>query len=95
MYEVEEIEASEEISEAEISDLKMLYQTPVGSIPMEREKGIDMEFLSMPAEVAKNMFAVEIIKKTRLYFGLEVTDILFSQDEDGKITVKVVISRGE
>ncbi|WFR55348.1 hypothetical protein QA584_17255 [Anaerocolumna sp. AGMB13025] len=95
MYEVEEIEASEDISEAEINDLKILYQTPVGSIPMEREKGIDMEFLSMSTEVAKNMFAVEIIKKTRLYFGLKVTDILFNQDDDGKITVKVVISRGE
>ncbi len=95
MYEVTEIEASEDISEGEINNLVILYQTPVGTIPMEREKGIDMSLLSMPTEVAKNMFAVEVIKKTRLYMDLEVTDITYTQDEAGKITAKVVVSRGE
>ncbi len=95
MYEVTEIKTSEDISEEEINNLMTLYQTPVGTIPMEREKGIDTEFLSMPTEVAMNMFAVEVIKKTRLYMDLEVTDITFTQDEAGKITAKVVVSRGE
>ncbi|MGB8452722.1 MAG: hypothetical protein WCD89_10345 [Anaerocolumna sp.] len=95
MYEVTEIEASEDINEEEINSLRILYQTPAGTIPMEREKGIDLSFLSMPVEVAKNMFSVEVIKKTRLYMDLEVTGILFTSDEAGKITAKVVVSRGE
>lgn len=95
MYDVTEIEASGDISEMDIIDLRNLYRTPVGTIPMEREKGIDMEFLSMPPETAKNLFAVEVIKKTRFYMDLEVTDIIFREYEDGKITAKVVVSSGE
>lgn len=95
MYDITEIEASEDISETDIINLRNLYRTPVGTIPMEREKGIDMGMVSMPPETAKNLFAVEVIKKTRSYFNLEVTDIVFTEEEDGKITAKVVVSSGE
>ncbi len=94
MYEVE-IESVNDISETDLNDLRTLYKTPVGSIPLERKKGLDMSFISMPFETAKNMFAVEIIKKTRLYTGLEIEDISFYSDEDGKITAKVVVRRDE
>ncbi|WMJ88856.1 hypothetical protein [Anaerocolumna sp. MB42-C2] len=94
MYEVG-IEASEDISQEEIDGLKNLYDTPVGTIPMEREKGLDMSFLSMPPDMAKNLFSVEVIKKTRLYLDLEVTDIEFISVEAGKLVAKVVVSRGE
>lgn len=95
MYDTD-IVASEIITEDEIENLRILYKTPVGTIPLEREKGIDTTFLSMPTEVAKNMYSVEIIKKTRLYSNnIEVFDISFSSDEYGKITAKVVINRGE
>ncbi len=94
MYEVG-IEASEDITQEEIDNLKNLYYTPAGTIPMEREKGLDMSFLSMPLEVAKNLFSVEVITKTRLYMDLEVTDIQFTSVEAGKLTAKVVVSRGE
>lgn len=90
-----EIEASEDITTEEMESLKLLYHTPVGSIPMERDKGIDTTFLSMPFETAKNMFAVEVIKKTRIYTDLEVTDIQFSGEEDGTLIAKVVVNRGE
>lgn len=95
MYDTD-IVASENITEDEIENLRILYKTPVGTIPLEREKGIDTTFLSMPTEVAKNMYSVEIIKKTRLYSNnIEVSDISFSSDEYGKITAKVVVNRGE
>lgn len=94
-YEVKEIQADEDITEEEINELRTLYQTPVGTIPMEREKGIDTSFIAMPTEVAKNMYAVELIKKTRLYTELEVTDIQIYTGEHGKLIAKVVVSRGE
>jgi uncharacterized protein len=95
MYDVE-IEASEDITEDEIENLKLLYTTPIGTIPMEREKGIDTSFISMPVESAKNLYSVEIIKKTRQYSdGIEVSSIAFASDSDGRIIAKVVIYRGE
>lgn len=94
MYEVD-IQAPEEISEEEIENLRLLYKTPTGTIPMEREKGIDSSFLSMPTEAAKSLYSVEVIKKTRLYSELEVTGIDFMVDSEGEITAKVVVERGE
>lgn len=93
MYQVE-VEALQEVTEDEIDELIILYQTPVGTIPMERDKGIDTTFLSMPTDVAKTMYSVEIIKKTRLYSNFEVSSIDFSDDE-GKIIAKVVVKRNE
>lgn len=95
MYEIE-IVASEDITESEIEDLKTLYTTPEGTIPMERDKGIDISFLSMPIEVAQNMYSVEVIKKTRLYSdNIEVSSITFLRNNDGNIKAKVVVCRGE
>lgn len=91
-----EIMAEDDITASEIEDLKMLFSTPIGSIPMERDKGIDISFLSMPTEVAKNMYSVEIIKKVKKYSNnIEVSEILFSDDGFGKIRTKVVVYRVE
>lgn len=90
-----EVQASGDITEAELEDLKMLYTIPEGSIPMEREKGIDISFLSEPLELAEHLYSVEIIKKTRLYSdNIEVSNITFSSDNSGKIRAKVVVYRG-
>jgi len=95
MYDIDIQTTDDSITEEEIENLINLSQTPVGTIPMEREKGIDMSFLSMPRESAKSLYSVELIKKARLYMDLEVQDISFEEYEDGKIKAKVVVSRGK
>lgn len=92
-----EIQASGDgdITEEELDNLKMLYTTPEGTIPMERDKGIDISFLSAPSELSQHLYSVEIIKKTRLYSNVEVSNITFSEDHSGKIRAKVVVCRGK
>lgn len=95
MYEILEVQSEDDITSEEIENLKNLSRTPVGTIPMEREKGIDMSFLSMPPDTAKTLYSVEIIKKARQYLGLEVQNITFLEDDKGKVIAKVVVSRGQ
>lgn len=94
MYEVD-IQTTEDITADEIENLQRLYHTPIGSIPMERDKGIDTSCLSMSGEAVKSILSVEIIKKTRKYSNLEVTSVDMEIDSKGKILVKVVVARGE
>lgn len=89
------IQAKEGITEDEIENLRMLYQTPIGTIPMERDKGIDTSSLSMPTEASKSLLSVEIIKKTRQYSNLEVSELEITSDDNGKLTAKVVVTHGE
>lgn len=93
MYTVD-IQTSEHITDDEIENLQRLYNTPIGTIPMERDKGIDISCLSMSGEVVKSMLSVELIKKTRKYTNLEVTSVDIDFDSE-KILVKVVVARGE
>ena len=89
-----EIQASGDITQEELENLKMLYTTPEGTIPMERDKGIDISFLSESSELSEHLYSVEIIRKTRLYSDVEVSNITFSEDNSGKIRAKVVVYRG-
>lgn len=47
--------------------LSMLYTTRLGEQPLDREFGLDVTFQDKPVNVAKNIFVVEIIKKTEKY----------------------------
>lgn len=95
MYNVN-IESGNDITEEEIDNLLTLYNTPMGTIPMEREKGIDFSYVDMPEMVAQNMFAAEVIQKTKKYSNnIEATSVSFESQEDGVMNAKVVIQRGE
>ena len=41
--------------------LECLYQTAEGTCPLDREFGLNTDFVGMPMDVAKSQFAVEII----------------------------------
>lgn len=77
-------EAFEEI----IEDLKFLYTTPVGSIPLNRDFGIEQDFLSYPEPIAKNMLSVEVIKKTEQYEPrVFVESVTFKKNDETIIPV--------
>lgn len=47
--------------------LLTLYTTRSGEQALDREFGLDFSFQDKPMSVSKNMFVVEIIKKTKKY----------------------------
>lgn len=86
------INAPEDIDDDIRRNLTMLYSIKEGEQPLDRELGINTDFMSLPLPVAKNQFSVEIIRKTELYEPrVEIQDISFDEtDEDG--TVRPIIS---
>lgn len=82
-------QGSQEIYE----NLKILYTTPMGSVPFDRSFGIETSFLDEPYPIAKGRLTVEYIQKTRLYEPrANVREVLFEHDiNSGVLIPKVVI----
>lgn len=73
-------------------NLDMLYSTKAGTCPGDREFGLDPTFLDCPINVAKNLFALEVIEKTQIYEDkAEIVNIEYTQSANGNLTPKIVI----
>lgn len=75
-------------------NLKMLYTTPAGTIPFDRDFGINTDFLDEPLNVAKGRIIVEYTEKTKRYEPrAKVEEVIFDAVVNtGMIIPKVVIS---
>lgn len=73
-------------------NLRLLYTTAEGTCPGDRAFGLNPTFLDFPLNIAKNLFALEVIEKTEIYEDkAEIISIEYSQSEDGNLTPKIVI----
>lgn len=73
-------------------NLDLLYGTRAGTCPGDRNFGLDQTFLDYPLNVAKNLFALEVIEKTEVYEDkAEILSIEYTQAEDGNMTPKIII----
>ena len=76
--------------------LNVLYSTPLGTVALDREFGLDWSVLDLPLEMAKGRLTIEIIEKTRKYEPrVEVVKVCFDtqlvEGLNGKLAVKVVL----
>lgn len=75
--------------------LETLYQTAEGTCPLDREFGLNIDFVGMPIDVAQNLFVVEITDKTDRYEPRAmIKEINFEIDVDGQLKAEVVITNG-
>lgn len=73
-------------------NLELLYSTRAGTCPGDREFGLDQTFLDSPINVAKNLFALEVIEKTEIYNDkAEILSIEYTQSEDGILIPKILM----
>lgn len=90
-----EIEPSGKIEELDIYNcLLTLYGSKEGEQALDREFGLNMECLSLPAEAAQAMLTAEIIRKTKKYEPrAEVLEVEYetSHSQQGRIRPKVVV----
>lgn len=79
-----------------IRNLKVIYTTPAGTVPFDREFGIDMGIQDEPLNIAQGKLTVEYINKAKRYEPrASVKEVTFDIDHvNGKITPKVVVSIG-
>lgn len=88
---------AEEIADIDLC-LRTLYGTQAGTVPLDREFGIDYDgIVGMPHDVATNALALEIITKTEKYEPrVEVEEVTAVFDSKaGKLIPTIKITRRE
>lgn len=72
--------------------LDFLLSTQAGTVPLDREFGLNMDFVDKPPEVAKSLYTAEVTKKVAKYIpAVRVQEITWTAAE-GKLSPKVVIT---
>lgn len=76
--------------------LTTLYSIREGEQPLNRGMGLRPDFLDQPAHLARNMFALEVIEKTRQFEPrAAVEKVDFTVGEDGQLIPVIHIKRGD
>lgn len=79
------------ISEDILLSLETLFSTIEGTIPLDRNFGINQDILSAPAEVAENLYTLDAIEKVDIYEPrVKVVSVDFAHS-DGQIIPTVHI----
>ena len=74
--------------------MELLCATPVGSVVLDRDFGLNMSFLDEPVSVAVNMAAAEIAVKLEKYIpALRLVRVKANYDRagPGKIDFEVIV----
>lgn len=73
--------------------LALLLSTREGTMPLDREFGINMDFTDKPPEVVKSLYTAEVVKKVPMFIPwVRVQEVSWSHGEHGHIIPKVVIT---
>lgn len=85
-------------AESEIEDVRRclatLYSVRIGEQPLSRDMGIDTSFLDKPMNIAKNLFTLEIIDKTKKYEKrAEVEKIEYKFGNEGQMIPVIYIKK--
>lgn len=73
--------------------LALLLSTPAGTMPLDREFGINMDFLDMPPETAKSLYTAEVTKKINQFIpAVRVQEVTWTWNNNGTFSPKVVIT---
>ncbi len=90
---------SDDLSETEdlYKQLNNLLSTRKGTIPINRDFGIDWNVLSQPLDEAESSFVVELMEQIEAYIPeLKASEIEFAvEPENGKIIPTITIERSE
>jgi Phage baseplate assembly protein W len=80
-----------------LQNIRVILTTPAGTVPFDRDFGIDMSFLDAPISIAKASLTIEYIKKIRKYEPrAKVEKITFDNDAvNGCLVPRVVIGLGD
>lgn len=85
-------------SDDEIEEIKRnittLLSIPEGTVPLDRNFGINNDFVSYPLDVAENMYVLEITEKVETYESrVQVKEVNFVQSADGSLIPSILFSK--
>lgn len=74
-------------------NVRAILSTIKGSVPLDRDFGVDASYLDKPINVAKAMLSAEIIKAVRAYEPrVTITAVDFTANLDGTLKPKIEVS---
>lgn len=75
-----------------IECLIVILATPQGTVPWDRDFGIDYSILDLPSAAAKSQIAVEFTRKVQKYEPrVKVKNVTFNVDSNNNLVPKVVV----
>lgn len=88
-----EIDFAPASSVAEIvQNVKTIVGTVVGTVPLDRDFGVDSGLVDLPMPVARARLAAELIEKVERYEPrVKVRSVAFSGDADGRLTPRLEV----
>lgn len=87
-------------AETEAEDIRRclmtLYSVHVGEQPLDRDFGINYDFIDRPLPVAKNMCTLEVIEKTAKYEKrVSVRNVEYGFGINGRLIPTIFCERGD
>lgn len=101
MFEAQDIKIRFDYDDPEAEDilrcLNTLYSTREGSQPLDRNFGLNWDFLDKPLPVAQQEYAFEVIKKTREYEPrVKVQEVTYEFNEAaGTMQPVILLAKGD
>jgi phage baseplate assembly protein W len=75
-----------------IQNVRTIITTPSGTVPFDRDFGIDQSLLDLPIREARARLTVEYIEKIKAYEPrANIKSISFTANKHGQLTPKVVV----
>lgn len=80
-----------------LQNVSMIISTTKGSVPLDRNFGIDSSLLDLPIEVAQNLFSASIMEAVQEYEPrVTIKSVTYKKSHiDGKLIPKVQVSINE
>lgn len=77
-----------------LQNVATIMSTPKGSVPLDRQFGIDVSMLDLPLEIAENLLTVQIMEAIETYeTRVEVIKVTYEKDYlTGKLQPKVQVN---
>ncbi|MFR6279933.1 MAG: hypothetical protein ACLUKK_01920 [Lacrimispora saccharolytica] len=76
------------------SQMDTLLRTRAGSVPADRDFGIDWSCLDHPPEVAENLFYQEVLAKAERYIPeVKISRVDMDSDVEGGMSVRIGCER--
>ena len=73
--------------------LALLLSTREGSVPLDREFGLDLNFVDMPAAAVKALYTAEVTKNVAKFIpSVRVLEVTWTGTTEGQLKPKVVIT---
>lgn len=76
-----------------VQNVKTIVGTVVGTVPLDRDFGVDSGLVDLPMPVARARLAAELIEKVEQYEPrVKVRSVAFSGDADGRLTPRLEVN---